>query len=69
MSAPARGPLRVALINDHELIIQGVAAMLEPYAELRFVAESPRANSDYRRGGTGGLPPVEAGGAPARPGG
>ena len=39
MSAPARGPLRVAVINDHELIIQGVAAMLEPYADVVRVVE------------------------------
>lgn len=32
-------PLTVAVVNDHELIVRGVAAMLEPYAHLVRVVE------------------------------
>lgn len=37
-SAPDR-PLTVAVVNDHELIVRGVAAMLEPYEHLVRVVE------------------------------
>jgi DNA-binding NarL/FixJ family response regulator len=37
-SAPDR-PLTVAVVNDHELIVRGVAAMLEPYGHLVRVVE------------------------------
>lgn len=51
----------------HGLVLRTLVARrygsLEPYAELRAMAESPRPNGDYRRGGAGGLPPLEAGGA------
>lgn len=36
--APDR-PLTVAVVNDHELIVRGVAAMLEPYGHLVQVVE------------------------------
>ena len=36
--APDR-PLTVAVVNDHELIVRGVAAMLEPYGHLVRVVE------------------------------
>ncbi|MEO7268539.1 MAG: response regulator transcription factor [Knoellia sp.] len=39
MSAPARRPLTVALVNDHELIVRGIAAMLEPFSDLVEVVE------------------------------
>lgn len=37
--SPATGPVRVAVVNDHELVVRGLAAMLEPYAERVVVVE------------------------------
>ena len=39
MTSLARGPLTVALVNDHELIVRGIAAMLEPFADVIRVVE------------------------------
>ena len=39
MSAHSRLPLTVALVNDHELIVRGIAAMLEPFNDLVTVVE------------------------------
>ena len=39
MTTPTIRPLTVAVINDHELIVRGVAAMLEPHADLVRVVE------------------------------
>ena len=39
MSEPTRRPVTVAVINDHELIVRGVAAMLAPYADLVRIVE------------------------------
>ena len=39
MSAHSRLPLTVALVNDHELIVRGIAAMLEPFNDLITVVE------------------------------
>jgi DNA-binding NarL/FixJ family response regulator len=33
------GPVRVAVVNDYELVVRGVAALLEPYADRVAVVE------------------------------
>ncbi|MDT0212740.1 response regulator transcription factor [Rothia sp. ARF10] len=39
MTEAPRRPVTVAVINDHELIVRGVAAMLEPFADLVEIVE------------------------------
>lgn len=39
MTTPGQAPLTVAVINDHELIVRGIAAMLEPYGDVVSVVE------------------------------
>ncbi|MFW5473386.1 DNA-binding response regulator [Knoellia sp. CPCC 206450] len=39
MTPSARRPVTVAVVNDHELIVRGVAAMLEPFADRIRVVE------------------------------
>lgn len=39
MTELLRRPVTVAVINDHELIVRGVAAMLEPFADLVQIVE------------------------------
>jgi DNA-binding NarL/FixJ family response regulator len=36
---PRSGPVRVAVVNDYELVVRGVAALLEPYANRVAVVE------------------------------
>ena len=36
---PRSGPVRVAVVNDYELVVRGVAALLEPYADRVSVVE------------------------------
>jgi DNA-binding NarL/FixJ family response regulator len=38
MSNPS-GPLAVAIVNDYEIVVRGLAAMLEPYADRVCVVE------------------------------
>ena len=35
----AAGPIRVAIVNDYEIVVAGVAAMLEPYRDRVSVVE------------------------------
>jgi len=39
MTPSARRPVTVAVVNDHELIVRGVAALLEPFADRVLVVE------------------------------
>lgn len=36
---PGTDPVRVAVVNDYELVVRGVAALLEPYADRVLVVE------------------------------
>jgi DNA-binding NarL/FixJ family response regulator len=36
---PGPGPVRIAIVNDYELVVRGVAALLEPYADRVAVLE------------------------------
>jgi two-component system, NarL family, response regulator LiaR len=36
---PAAGPVRVALVNDYEIVVRGLAAVLAPYADRIAVVE------------------------------
>ncbi|HCX85481.1 MAG TPA: helix-turn-helix transcriptional regulator [Micrococcales bacterium] len=38
-SAASPGPITVAVVNDFELVVRGVAAMLQPYADRVTIAE------------------------------
>ena len=33
------GPIRVAAVNDYELVVEGVAAMLRPFADRVVVVD------------------------------
>lgn len=52
MSAPgsAPGPIRLTIVNDYEIVVRGLAAMLAPFAERVAVVELE----------TGGLPSARA---------
>lgn len=39
MTAETSAPLTVAIVNDHELIVRGIAAMLEPFSDVVEVVE------------------------------
>lgn len=39
MSSPPPVPIRIAVINDYELVVKGVAAMVQPYSSWVKVAE------------------------------
>jgi DNA-binding NarL/FixJ family response regulator len=39
MSAAARAPLTVALVDDYDVVLAGLARMLEPYADRVVIAE------------------------------
>ena len=39
MSVARTGPVRVAVVNDYELVVVGVAALLEPYSDRVAVVE------------------------------
>ncbi|KZS66318.1 DNA-binding response regulator [Mycobacterium kansasii] len=40
MAAPAAGPLRVVLVDDHEMVIEGLKAMLAPFRDrVRVVGQ------------------------------
>lgn len=39
MTLRTSAPLTVALVNDHEVIVRGIAAMLEPFADVVEVVE------------------------------
>ena len=39
MQQPSRAPLTVALVDDYDVVVKGVANMLEPYRDRVFIAE------------------------------
>lgn len=39
MAEAARGPVRVALMNDYEIVVQGLARLLEPYRDRVHLVE------------------------------
>lgn len=39
MAEAARGPVRVALMNDYEIVVQGLARILEPYRDRVHLVE------------------------------
>jgi DNA-binding NarL/FixJ family response regulator len=39
MPAPARTPIRVALVDDYDVVVKGVANMLDPYRDRIVIAE------------------------------
>lgn len=45
----SRGPLRLVLVDDHEMVLQGLAAMLTHFEEQVFVVGSVRTAGDAMR--------------------
>ncbi|MDT5011265.1 MAG: hypothetical protein QOH57_2882 [Mycobacterium sp.] len=39
MPTPARGPITVALVDDYDIVVKGVANMLDPYRDRVVIAE------------------------------
>ena len=39
MPEPTRAPITVALVDDYDVVVKGVANMLEPYRDRIVVAE------------------------------
>src|ERR1700712_2315901 len=39
MSQPARAPITIALVDDYDVVVKGVANMLEPYRDRVLIAE------------------------------
>ncbi|OBJ62769.1 response regulator transcription factor [Mycobacterium sp. 1423905.2] len=39
MSSPASAPIRVALVDDYDVVVKGVANMLDPYRDRVVIAE------------------------------
>ncbi|OBG27090.1 response regulator transcription factor [Mycobacterium sp. 852002-51057_SCH5723018] len=37
--SPSRGPIRVALVDDYDVVVKGVANMLDPYRDRVVIAE------------------------------
>src|ERR1700742_3791993 len=38
-SSPSRGPITVALVDDYDIVVKGVANMLDPYRDRVVIAE------------------------------
>ncbi len=39
MSASSRAPITVALVDDYDVVVKGVANMLDPYRDRVVIAE------------------------------